>query len=127
DPSAIGLFGLAVTTLVASSQKLGWTTGLSFVIPWAIFLGAFAQLIAGIQDSKKNNTFGATAFTGFAFFWMGVAASWMIDMGVFGENLASNVDSRQLGFAFLSYLIFAIFMTIGAMETHKVLFTTFVF
>lgn len=43
DPSALGLFGLAMVTLVASSQKLGITEGLSFVIPWAIFLGAFAQ------------------------------------------------------------------------------------
>lgn len=42
DPSALGLFGLAMVTLVASTQKLGWTEGLSFVIPWAIFLGAFA-------------------------------------------------------------------------------------
>lgn len=125
DPSALGLFGLAMVTLVASSQKLGITNGLSFVIPWAIFLGAFAQLYACIIDTKRNNTFGTTAFGAYAFFWMGVALSWMINMGVFGEKLASNVDPKQLGFAFLGYLIFTIFMTIGAMETHKVLFIIF--
>lgn len=125
DPSALGLFGLAMVTLVASSQKLGITDGLSFVIPWAIFLGAFAQLFACINDSKRNNVFGTTAFGGYAFFWMGVASSWMIKMGVFGEELASNVDPKQLGFAFVGYLIFTIFMTIGAMETNKVLFTIF--
>jgi len=127
DPSAIGLFGLAMVTLVASSQKLGITQGLSFVIPWAIFLGAFAQLFASINDSKRNNTFGTTAFGAYGFFWMGVATSWMINMGVFGQALASNVDTKQLGFAFLGYLIFTIFMTIGAMETHKVLFLIFFF
>ncbi|WMM25002.1 acetate uptake transporter [Tissierella sp. MB52-C2] len=127
DPSAIGLFGLAMVTLVASSQKLGITTGVSFVIPWAIFLGAFAQLFASINDSQRNNTFGTTAFGAYAFFWMGVAVSWMIQMGVFGEKLAANVDPKQLGFAFLGYLIFTIFMTIGAMETHKVLFLIFFF
>lgn len=126
DPSALGLFGLAMVTLVASSQKLGITNGLSFVIPWAIFLGAFAQLFACIIDTKRNNTFGTTAFGAYAFFWMGVALSWLINMGVFGEKLASNVDPKQLGFAFLGYLIFTIFMTIGAMETHKVLFIIFV-
>lgn len=125
DPSALGLFGLAMVTLVASSQKLGITHGVSFIIPWAIFLGAFAQLFACINDSKRNNTFGATAFGAYAFFWLGVAASWMIQMGVFGEKLAANVDPKQLGFAFLGYLIFTIFMTIGAMETHKVLFSIF--
>jgi len=46
DPSAIGLFGLAMVTLVASSQKLGLTEGVSLVLPWAIFLGATAQLLA---------------------------------------------------------------------------------
>lgn len=127
DPSAIGLFGLAMVTLVASTQKLGITQGLSFVIPWAIFLGAFAQLFASINDSKRNNTFGTTAFGAYGFFWMGVATSWMINMGVFGQTLASNVDTKQLGFAFLGYLIFTIFMTIGAMETHKVLFLIFFF
>jgi len=126
DPSALGLFGLAMVTLVASSQKLGITEGLSYVIPWAIFLGAFAQLYACINDTKHNNTFGATAFGAYAFFWFAVAFSWMINMGVFGESLASKVDPRQLGFAFIGYLIFTLFMTLGAMETSKVLFGIFV-
>lgn len=126
DPSAIGLFGLAIVTLVASSQKLGITTGLSYVIPWAIFLGAFAQLFACIQDAKHNNTFGMTAFGAYAFFWFGMAASWLIKLGVFGPELASGLDVKQLGFVFLGYLIFTLFMTIGAMETNKVLFFIFV-
>ncbi len=127
DPSALGLFGLAMVTLVASSQKLGLTEGTSFVVPWAIFLGGFAQLFACINDSKRQNVFGTTAFGGYAFFWFGVASSWMIKLGVFGEGMAAAVDPKQLGVAFLGYLIFSVFMTIGAAETHKVLFTIFVF
>ena len=126
DPSALGLFGLAMVTLVASSQKLGLTSGVSLVLPWAIFLGASAQLMASIHDFKHNNTFGATAFGAYAFFWYAMGFTWMIQNGVFGANLAAAVDSKQLGFAFLGYLIFTIFMTIGAMETHKILFTIFV-
>jgi succinate-acetate transporter protein len=126
DPSAIGLFGLAMVTLVASTQKLELTTGLSFVIPWAFFLGGLAQLWASIQDSKHNNVFGATAFGAYGLFWFGVGTSWLIQMGVFGKTLAAAVDPKQLGVAFVGYLIFSIFMTIGAMETHKVLFTIFV-
>ncbi|MDF2556553.1 MAG: hypothetical protein K0R71_381 [Bacillales bacterium] len=126
DPSALGLFGLAMVTLVASTQKLGITDGVSLVLPWAIFLGAFAQLLACIQDFKHNNTFGATAFGGYAFFWFSVGATWLINLGCFGEKLAESADVRQLGFAFIGYLIFSLFMTIGAMETHKVLFIIFV-
>lgn len=126
DPSALGLFGLAMVTLVASSQKLGITDGLSFVVPWAIFLGAFAQLYASIVDGKLGNTFGMTAFAAYGFFWLGVATSWLMKLGVFGTILAADVDPRQLGFAFLGYLIFTIFLTIGAVETNKVLFVIFV-
>ena len=126
DPSALGLFGLAVITLVASSQKLGLTSGVSLVFPWAIFLGATAQLFACINDFKHDNTFGATAFGAFAFFWYSMGFTWLIQNGVFGEKLALAADSKQLGFAFLAYLIFSLYMTIGAMETHKVLFTIFV-
>lgn len=125
DPSALGLFGLAMVTLVASSNKLGITGEVSLVIPWAIFLGAFAQLFACIEDCKRGNIFGTTAFGGYAFFWMGVATTWMIKLGVFGAALASTIDIKQLGFAYVGYLIFTIYMTIGSMETNKVLFIIF--
>ena len=126
DPSALGLFGLAIITLVASSQKLGITSGVSLVFPWAIFLGASAQLVACINDFKHNNTFGATAFGAYAFFWYAMGFTWLIQNGLFGEKFAAAADSKQLAFAFFGYLIFTLFMTIGAMETHKVLFTIFV-
>ena len=126
DPSALGLFGLAMITLVASSQKLGLTSNVSLVLPWAIFLGATAQLFACINDFKHNNVFGATAFGGYAFFWYAMGLSWLIQNGVFGEKLAASADPKQLGFAFLGYLIFTLYMTVGAMETHKVLFIIFV-
>jgi len=110
DPSALGLFGLAMVTLVASSQKLGLTDGISFVLPWAIFLGGFAQLFACFNDSKRNNVFGTTAFGAFGFFWLAVGASWLIKAGVFGQALASTVDPKQLAFAYVGYLIFSLFM-----------------
>lgn len=127
DPTAIGLFGLAIVTLVASTEKLGVTTGVSYVIPWAIFLGALAQFYASIQDAKKNNVFGATAFAGYGFFWFGVALTWLIGKGVLGKQLALSADIKQLGFAFVGYFIFTVFMTLGAMEVHKVLFLIFLF
>ena len=127
DPSALGLFGLAIVTLVASSIKLGWTSGVSLAIPWVIFLGASAQLFACINDSKRMNTFGTTAFGGYAFFWYSIGMTWLIQSGVFGETIAQSMDPKQLGFAVIGYFIFSAFMTIGAMETHKVLFLIFFF
>ena len=122
DPSALGLLGLAMVTLVASSSKLGWTDGTTLIIPWALFLGATAQLMACIYDFKKNNIFGATAFGGYAMFWYAVALTWMLKGGFFGADIAAACDDRQLGFAFLGYLIFSLYMTIASAETSKVLF-----
>ncbi|ARK30151.1 acetate uptake transporter [Halalkalibacter krulwichiae] len=127
DPSALGLFGLAMVTFVAASQKLGLTEGLSLILPWAFFLGGIAQLFAAYLDAKHNNIFGTTAFGAFGLFWFGVGTTWLIQLGYFGEALAAQGDPRQLGFAFIGYLIFSLYMTIGAMETHKVLFFIFVF
>jgi uncharacterized protein len=126
DPSALGLFGLAMVTLVASSQKLGLTEGTALILPWAFFLGGLAQLIASFLDSKKNNVFGTTAFGAFGLFWFSVGTTWLIQIGAFGEKVLANADSKQLGVAFVGYLIFSLFMTVGAMETHKVLFFIFV-
>ncbi|MDR3565852.1 MAG: acetate uptake transporter [Negativicutes bacterium] len=126
NPTGLGLFGLAMVTMVAASQKLGWTTGLSFVIVYAVFLGATAQLMASMYDFKHNNIWGATVFGAYAFFWYAIAACWAMKMGVFGPILAAAADVQQLGWAFTGYLIFSLFMTIGAMEVNKVIFAIMV-
>lgn len=125
DPTALGLFGLAMVTLVASTQKLGITQSTAFVLPWAIFLGAMVQLVAGILDFKKGNAFGGTAFLAYAFFWLAVAMSWLISLGALGSSLQQVFDIKQLGYAFLGYLIFTLYMTIGATQTNTVLFLIF--
>jgi len=126
DPTALGLLGLAIVTLVASSYKLGLTDGVSLIIPWAIFLGAIAQLYASFKDGQLGNTFGATAFGAYGLFWLGMACTWLIQNGVFGENLQASVDTAQLGFAFLGFLIFTLFMTYGAASINRVLLFIFV-
>ncbi len=127
DPTTLGLFGLAIVTLVASSQKLGITEGLSFVIPWALFLGGLAQLIASIYDFKHNNIFGATAFGAYGLFWLAVAFSWLMKMGVMGSTLQATVDIRQLGFAFVGYLLLSIILTISTLKMNKVMFLLMTF
>lgn len=125
DPSALGLFGLAMVTLVASSQKLGITDGVALVLPWAIFLGSFAQLIAGVYDYKKNNVFGATAFLGYGLFWLAVAFTWFETLGIFGEDVQAGADMSQLAIAYVGYFVFTFYMAVGATKTNKVLFAIF--
>ncbi len=122
DPTTLGLFGLAIVTLVASSQKMELTSGLSLVLPWAIFLGGIAQLIASLFDFKHNNLFGATAFSAYGLFWIGMAMSWLIKLGCFGDTLAQAVDVKQLGFVFVGYMILTIVFTISGLKMSKAMF-----
>lgn len=126
DPAPFGLFGLAVITFVASTQKLGITTGVSGLIPWAIFLGCIPQFVAAIVDFKKDNVFGATVFGSFGLFWFAVAVVWLISVGVFGEEMKSTIDMRQFGVVCIGYLFLVGPLTFGAAEAHKVLFFIFV-
>lgn len=123
DPTPLGLFGLAIVCFVASSQKLGWTTGTSFLIPWAILLGSMAQMIASYYDFKHNNAFGSIVFGAYGLFWSSMACIWLISTGAWGPELVKGINPHQLGFAFTGYLIFSIFGTIAALETNKVIFS----
>lgn len=122
DPTTLGLFGLAMVTLVASTQKLGLTDGLSFVLPWAFFLGGLGQLIAAMFDFKHNNLFGATAFSAYGLFWIAVGMNWLIKLGCFGETLAETADGRQLGVAFIGYFILSFVLTISSLKMSKAMF-----
>lgn len=118
DPTALGVFGLAMVTLVAAAQKLGWIGDTSYVIPWAIFLGAGAQLWASTVDFRKSNYFGAIVLGAYGLFWMGVAMHWAMAAGWIGT--VGQGDPKAIGFAFIGYLVFSLFVTIASFETNKV-------
>lgn len=120
DPTALGVFGLAMVTLVAASAKMGWTTGVTYIIPWALFLGSAAQIWASTVDFKKNNYFGAIVLGAYGLFWAAVAMHWAITQGWFGVIDPAKADPRQLAFACIGYFIFSLFIMVAAFEANKV-------
>lgn len=122
DPTPLGLLGLAVVTMVASAQKMGIVSGVAWVLPWALFCGSFAQILAGILDYCHKNIFGGTIFCAFGFFWSAVGMAWMIKAGAFGQGLAAGTDVTALGFAFFAYFLFAVVGTIAASSANLFLF-----
>jgi hypothetical protein len=127
EPAAFGLLGFAVATLVAGAVKLGWVDGdynNFFMVPWAFMLGAVPQLIASLMEFRRNNIFGATVFGGYGFFWLGLGLTYM---WAFENGLENTNYLGHLGFAFVGYLVFTIYMTVGAMTLNKALFALLVF
>lgn len=81
-----------------------------------------AQLIASMFDFKHNNIFGATAFSAYGLFWIGMGMTWLIKLGCFGDALASSIDAKQLGFVFIGYCILSVVLTISTLKMSKVMF-----
>ncbi len=78
NPAPLGLCGFGMTTVLLNIHNAGFVPLDNTVIAMGIFYGGIAQVIAGIMEWKKGNTFGTTAFTSYGFFWMTLVAIWLL-------------------------------------------------
>jgi len=70
NPAPIGLLGFGMTTVLLNLHNAGVFELNSMILGMGICYGGTAQVIAGIMEWKKGNTFAATAFTSYGFFWL---------------------------------------------------------
>lgn len=82
NPGALGLLAFGLTTIILNMHNAGIFAMGSVVFAMGIFYGGLAQIIAGIMEWKKNNTFGMTAFISYGFFWISLV--FLILMPVWG-------------------------------------------
>ncbi|MBT3202896.1 MAG: acetate uptake transporter [Gammaproteobacteria bacterium] len=70
NPAPLGLMGFGMTTVLLNFHNAGIFELGSMILAMGFFYGGFAQIIAGLMEWKKGNTFATTAFTSYGFFWM---------------------------------------------------------
>ena len=70
NPAPLGLMGFGMTTVLLNIHNAGFYPMNAMILSMGFFYGGLAQVIAGIQEWKKGNTFGATAFTSYGLFWL---------------------------------------------------------
>lgn len=70
NPAPLGLLGFGMTTVLLNIHNAGYFDLGSMILAMGMFYGGMAQVIAGIMEFKKNNTFGTTAFISYGFFWL---------------------------------------------------------
>lgn len=70
NPAPLGLCAFGMTTVLLNIHNLGFTELDSMILGMGIFFGGFAQILAGLMEFKKNNTFGTTAFISYGIFWL---------------------------------------------------------
>ena len=74
NPAPLGLLAFGMTTVLLNLHNSGIYELNSMILAMGIFYGGLAQIIAGIMEWKKNNTFGLTAFVSYGFFWLTLVA-----------------------------------------------------
>ncbi len=119
NPAPMGLLGFGMTTVLLNLHNAGLYELNSMIIGMGIFVGGIMQIIAGIQEWKKNNTFGATAFTAYGSFWISLVAIWLIPRSSIGTDLKS--DEVSMGWYLLMWGVFTAFMFIGTLRLNRVL------
>ncbi|MDO6388016.1 MULTISPECIES: acetate uptake transporter [Uliginosibacterium] len=70
NPAPLGLLGFGMTTVLLNLHNAGLFEMNSMILAMGIFYGGIAQVIAGLMEWKKGNTFGTVAFTSYGFFWL---------------------------------------------------------
>ena len=124
DPGPLGLAGFALTTFMLSSFNSGLAPKSAEVVVLgvALFYGGIAQLLAGMWEFAKGNTFGALAFSSYGAFWMGFwyLVSHAKDLPTTGTDAAKGI-----GVFLLAWTIFTLYMTVVASRLSGILFALF--
>jgi succinate-acetate transporter protein len=124
DPAPLGLGAFALTTFILSAHNAfgAPTVPLLGFFGYALFYGGLAQFMAGMWEFKNKNTFGATAFSSYGAFWMGLAA--FITLVLFGKVTAKEV-APSLGLILLAFFIFNTYMVVISARVNMAVFGVF--
>lgn len=124
NPAALGLGAFALTTFILSAHNAmgGGTVPLLAMFGYAVFYGGLAQLLAGMWEFKTGNTFGATAFSTYGAFWMGLAA--FVALILLGKVPAKDV-APSLAWILLAFAIFNTYMLFWSTRINVAVFAVF--
>jgi succinate-acetate transporter protein len=117
NPAPLGLMGFGMTTVLLNLHNAGFFKLGTMILAMGIFYGGIAQIIAGIMEWKKNNTFGTTAFTSYGLFWLSLV--WLIVAPKLGLG-DINESSAMAAYLFMWGLFTAV-MFLGTLKLNKAL------
>src|SRR6266540_1604062 len=119
DPAPLGLAAFALTTFVLSMFNAGLVDnkGEPVVLGLALAYGGGAQLLAGMWEFRKGNTFGATAFSSYGAFW--------ISFWAFVTFFAEGVPATAVGLYLIAWGIFTFYMWIASFRTNTAVMVVF--
>ena len=121
NPAPLGLLGFGMTTVLLNIHNAGFFEMNSMIFAMGIFYGGIAQIIAGIMESKKNNSFGFTAFISYGFFWLSLVG--LLVMPKLGWVAAAS--ETAMAYYLMMWGIFTFFLFIGTFRISVALQVVF--
>ena len=121
NPAPVGLLAFGLTTVLLNLHNSGLFPIGSMILGMGIFYGGLTQIIAGIMEWKKNNTFGTTAFISYGAFWLSFVALLILPK----LGWATAPDASTLGYYLFTWGIFTAVMFIGTLRLNKALMFVF--
>ena len=126
DPAPLGLAAFALTTFLLSASVAHWMNGNASGDAWlgyAFAYGGFIQLLAGMWEFRNRNVFGATAFSSYGGFWIGLGL-WALLVAPH-TSAATAFATRDQAWIFLAFAIFNTYMLILSAQVSKAVFAVF--
>lgn len=117
NPAPLGLMGFGMTTVLLNLHNAGAYGLGSMILAMGICYGGMAQVIAGIMEWKKGNTFGTTAFCSYGLFWLSLVA--LVIMPKMGLGAAPE-ETAMVAYLFMWGLFTAV-MFIGTLKANRAL------
>lgn len=121
NPAPLGLLGFGLTTVLLHCGNAGLYGMNSMILGMGIFVGGAAQVLAGLMEWKKNNTFGATAFISYGFFWMAFVAAIILPK----TGVTDVPGGAAMGCFLLIWGIYTFFMFVGTLMISRALQVVF--
>lgn len=122
NPAALGLLGFGMTTVLLNVHNAGFIPLSSMILAMGIFYGGIAQVIAGIMEWKKGNTFAATAFISYGFFWLTLVALLVLPkIGWWDATAAGSDSANTMSVYLLLWGLFTLVMFIGTLRLNRAL------
>src|SRR4051812_41849005 len=121
NPAPLGLLGFGMTTVLLNLHNAGFYELNTMILAMGIFYGGVAQIIAGIMEWRKGNTFATTAFTSYGLFWLSLVG--LILMTKFGWGTASTEKAMAAYLAMWGLLTLVLF--IGSLRLSRALQVVF--
>ena len=76
NPAPLGLAGFALTTILLNLHNAGFYELNVMIMGMGVFYGGLAQLIAGVMEFRRGNSFGTVAFVSYGSFWLSLVFIW---------------------------------------------------